>query len=65
MRGELIDFARTFKKLCSQLLQSMLNKSTYSDEEEDPTKQFFMLKEEDLHRSVYDESYDKYVDKPD
>ena len=40
----------------------MLNKSTYSDEEEDPTKQAFMLREEDLRRSVYSEHYDKYVE---
>ena len=54
MRGEVIDIATTLKVLCVKLLQEMLVKKQDSDEEDDPTKQVFMLKEDDLRRSVYD-----------
>lgn len=62
MRGEVIDIATTLKALCVKLLQEMLAKTTNSDDEDDPTKQVFILKEEDLRRSVYDTYYDRYVD---
>ena len=62
MRGEVIDIATTLKALCVKLLQEMLARTSQSDEEDDPTKQVFMLKEEDLRRSVYDQSYDRFID---
>lgn len=40
----------------------MVAKTTNSDEEDDPTKQVFMIKEEDLRRSVYDVYYDRFID---
>ena len=65
MRGELIDIATTLKALCVKLLQEMLAKTSASDEDEDPTKQVFMMKEEDLRRSVYDPYYDRFIDHED
>ena len=62
MRGDLIDIATTLKALCTKLLQEMLARTTANtDEEDDPMKQVFMLKEEDLRRSVYDSYYDNQV----
>lgn len=43
----------------------MLAKTSNSDEEDDPSKQVFMLKEEDLRRSVYDSYYDQFIDHED
>ena len=40
----------------------MLGKSSNQEEEEDPSKQVFMVKEEDLRRSVYDPYYDNFID---
>ena len=37
MRGEVIDIATTLKALCSKLLQEMLQKTSNSDDEDDPT----------------------------
>ena len=65
MRGDVIDLANTLKMLCRKLLQEMLAKTSNSDEEDDPTKQVFMLREEDLRRSVYDPFYDKYIENVD
>ena len=62
MRGELIDIATTLKALCVKLLQEMLAKTSNSDEEDDPAKQVFMMKEENLRRSVYDSYYDRFID---
>ena len=62
MRGEIIDIAETLKSYCLTLLQEMIHRSPNSDEENDPTKQVFMMKEEDLRRSVYDAFYDKFID---
>lgn len=62
MRGEVIDIATTLKALCIKLLQEMLAKTSNSDEEDDPSKQVFMMKEEDLRRSVYDPYYDRYIE---
>ena len=62
MRGEVIDIATTLKALCVKLLQEMLAKTSNSDDEDDPTKQAFILKEEDLRRSVYDSYYDRFID---
>lgn len=62
MRGEIIDFAKTLKALCLKLLQEMLGKNSNQEEEEDPSKQVFMVKEEDLRRSVYDPYYDNFID---
>ena len=40
----------------------MLAKKSNSDEEDDPTKEVFMMKEEDLRRSVYDSCYDRFIE---
>ena len=40
----------------------MLQKTSNSDDEDDPTQQVYMLKEDDLNRSVYDTKYDKYIE---
>ena len=40
----------------------MLQKTSNSDDEDDPTQQVYMLKEDDLNRSVYDSKYDKYIE---
>ena len=62
MRGEVIDIANTLKVLSMKLLKEMLAKTSNSDDEEDPTKQVFMLKEDDLRRSVYDTYYDRFIE---
>ena len=62
MRGEVIDIATTLKALCTKLLQEMLQKTSNSDDEDDPTQQVYVLKEEDLNHSVYDSKYDKYIE---
>lgn len=38
MRGEVIDIATTLKALCTKLLQEMLQKTSNSDDEDDPTQ---------------------------
>ena len=62
MRGEVIDIATTLKALCTKLLQEMLQKQTNSDDEDDPTQLVYVLKEDDLNKSVYDPKYDKYIE---
>ena len=62
MRGEIIDFAKTLKALCVKMLAEMVAKTSNSDEEDDPSKQVFMLKEDDLRRSVYDPYYDTHIE---
>ena len=61
MRGEIIDMAKMLKQFCTKLLKEMLVKTSNSDDEDDPTKQVFMMKEEELRRSVYDPYYDGYI----
>ena len=55
MRGEVIDLAITLKALCIKFLQEMLqNAENLLDEENEDSKEIYMLKEDDLHRSVFD-----------
>ena len=61
MRGEVIDLAITLKALCIKFLQEMLqNAENLLDEENEDSKEIYMLKEDDLHRSVFDQKYIKY-----
>lgn len=61
MRGEVIDVAVLLKALCSKFLQEMLQNAG-TDEEELNQDQVYMLKEDDLQRSVFDAKYSKYAD---
>jgi len=58
MRGEVIDIAVTFKALCTKFLQEMLQNR--NEEEDQDQNEVYMLKEDDLSRSVTDPKYNKY-----
>jgi hypothetical protein len=61
MRGEVIDIAITLKALSTKFLQEMVQNAGGEEEEQDQNE-VYILKEDDLKRSVFDSKYAKYQD---